>query len=122
MSGKIGKVWGATQCLESTPLFELHKLTIKPKHKCSLHVHRRKWNCFYVIKGRLFIDVVKSDYALTDTTELGPGEYTTVRPGEHHQFRTGHEGCEALEAYYPDVLSDDIDRKGVGGKVSRSSE
>lgn len=112
-----GKVWGVTELLLQSPHVEVHRLTIKPKHRCSLHVHRTKWNAFLVLSGRLFIDVVKQDYPLTDVTELGPGDLMTVKPGEHHQFRTGAEPCKAIEFYYPDQLSEDIERKDHGGPV-----
>ena len=36
----VEKVWGTTQCLLATPMFELHRLTIKPFHRCSLHIHQ----------------------------------------------------------------------------------
>lgn len=122
ISGKIGKAWGSTQCIYATPLIEIHRLHIKPGMECSLHVHDRKWNAFIVEKGELFIDVTKNDYPLTDPTRLGPGEITTVRPSEHHQFRTGKKSCVALEIYHTDVLSDDIRRKGHGGKTTKSSK
>jgi mannose-6-phosphate isomerase-like protein (cupin superfamily) len=112
-----GKVWGTTEAVLETPLIEIHRLAIKPNHQCSLHVHRRKWNAFMVTAGELFIDVAKNDYDLVDTTMLGPGDVTTVRPGEHHRFRTGEVPCEAFEIYYPDTLGDDIDRKGCGGPI-----
>lgn len=112
-----GKAWGTTEELLSTSMLSMHRLTIRPKHQCSLHVHRFKWNGFFVIKGRLSIDVVKTDYALTDTTDLGPGGITTVKPGEHHRFRTGDEPCEAIEFYFTEPLSEDIDRKDTGGPV-----
>lgn len=115
-----GKAWGSTECVLATPLIEIHRITIKSKHECSLHVHRKKSNAFLVTKGRLFIDVVKNDYPLTDTTELRPGDMTTVRPGEHHKFRTGTQSCEAFEIYYPDVLSEDIERKGHGGPIGKA--
>lgn len=73
-----------------------------------------------VLKGRLFIDVAKNDYKLTDVTELQPGEWMTVRPGEYHKFRTGVIGCVAFEIYYPEPLSEDIQRKGHGGPSARS--
>lgn len=118
---KVGKVWGVTEVVIATPLFELHKLTIKPQHQCSLHVHRHKWNAFVVVSGRLFIDVAKNNYPLIDVTELAPGQTTAVKPGEHHRFRTGDEPCEAYEMYYPETLSDDIERKDHGGKVTDPS-
>lgn len=120
MKGKVGKVWGATECVVSNPSLHMELLTIKPWHECSLHVHRHKRNAFQVIKGRLFIDVVKNDYPLTDTTELGPGEATEVKAGEHHKFRTGPQGCVCWEIYYPEPMSDDIERKGHGGEVERN--
>jgi mannose-6-phosphate isomerase-like protein (cupin superfamily) len=113
----MGKVWGSTEELLSTPMLSLHRLKIFHNHHCSLHVHRFKWNGFYVIRGKLFIEVIKNDYALTDVTELAPGDITTVKPGEHHRFRTGDENCEALEFYYTEPLSEDIIRKDKGGPV-----
>lgn len=113
-----GKVWGTTECLLASPLIEVHRLSIKPMHQCSLHVHRAKWNAFYVMSGRLFVERVKDDYPrLTDVTELRPGAITTVPPGEHHRFRTGEQPCEALEIYYPEILGEDIERRGQGGPV-----
>jgi mannose-6-phosphate isomerase-like protein (cupin superfamily) len=112
-----GKVWGTTEDMISDPLFECHRLVIKPMFRCSLHVHRTKWNAFIVTKGRLFIEVVKNDYPLVDVTELGPGQVMKVRPGEHHSFRTDEEGCEGFEVYWPNHLSEDIDRKDHGGPV-----
>lgn len=100
----------------ATPVFEKHKLIIKPKHRCSLHRHRTKWNSFTVISGRLFIDVAQEGKAV-DTTDLGPGDSTTVGPGIFHRFRTGDEPCVATEEYYPDTLSEDIDRMDQGGPV-----
>lgn len=117
----IGKVWGETECVLSTPLIEIHKLIIKPWHQCSLHVHRRKSNAFLVIAGVLYIDVVKNDYPLTDTTVLGAGDVTTVKPGEHHRFRTGEWQCEAFEIYYPETLSEDIERRGEGGSIEETT-
>ena len=111
---KIGKVWGVTEPVIATPLFEAHRLTIKPNSECSLHVHGQKWNAFLVLKGRLYIDVAKNDYELTDVTTLFPGDMTTVKPGEYHRFRTGNAGVEAYEFYYLNPLFEDIVRKNHG--------
>jgi mannose-6-phosphate isomerase-like protein (cupin superfamily) len=106
----------------STPFAEVHRLTILPNVQCSMHMHQHKWNSFHVISGRLIIEVEKSDYPLTDKTELGPGESTTVKPGEYHRFRTGDEPCEAIECYYPAALSEDIKRRDCGGEVGESPD
>ena len=113
-----GKIWGTTEVLEKTPIVEVHRLNILPNMQCSMHKHLHKRNAFHVSSGKLYIDVVKNDYALTDTTTLGPGDYTVVMPNEFHRFRTGPEGAIGIEIYYPEPLSEDIIRADVGGKVT----
>jgi mannose-6-phosphate isomerase-like protein (cupin superfamily) len=120
MTKPIEKIWGATEPLIVTPLFEMHRLTIKPGFRCSLHVHRFKWNAFFVIFGELFIDIVSTDMGGAVTVEhLKGGGITTVGPGVHHQFRTDEDGpiTSALEMYYTEPLSEDIVRRNVGGPV-----
>ena len=114
----LEKIWGTTEPLVQTPMFEMHRLTIKPGFRCSLHVHKYKWNAFFVIFGDLFIDLVTGDLGAPVVVErLGPGGFTTVAPGVHHQFRTEADGpvTSALEMYYIEPLSEDIVRRNVGG-------
>ncbi len=117
----IGKRWGTTECLLDTPVLAIHRLHIKPGYKCSEHCHQQKWNGFWVRIGVLFIHVVKNDYDLTDVTRLEPGEFTSVKPGEFHWFETGIDRVEAIELYYPEVLSEDIVRRSCGGPVDGAS-
>jgi len=112
-----GKVWGTTEQILSTPIIDVHSLKIKKKTACSWHMHERKWNGFVVISGKLRIEVRKNDYDLVDVTEIGPGELTSVPPGEYHRF-VAEGDCEAIEFYYPDVLGHDIIRDGVGGALN----
>lgn len=114
---KQGKVWGQTEELLRTPLIEVHRIHINPHMQCSMHKHNQKWNMFYVIDGELAIDVEKNDYDLVDTTTLGAGEWTSVRPGEYHRFRSLTVPVVALEIYYLEPLFTDIVRKDVGGGV-----
>ena len=120
MSKPLEKIWGTTEPLIVTPLFEMHRLVIKPGFRCSLHVHRFKWNAFFVIFGELFIDLVAADVGAPVVVEhLSVGGFTTVAPGLHHQFRTNDDGplTSALECYYTEPLSEDIVRRNVGGPV-----
>lgn len=114
---KAGKIWGETRLIVSNPFCELHHIKIAPNSHCSLHLHRYKANGFLVLSGRLFIEAVKTGYALTDVTELGPGEHTTIPPNERHRFVTKDEPCEAVEFYFPQANGDDIVRDDVGGKT-----
>ena len=113
-----GKIWGKTEVLLKTPMVEIHRLTINPNSRCSLHAHQFKWNAFYVSTGKLTIETHKNDYALTDNTDLHPGDLMTVKPTEYHRFVTGPEGMTGIEIYYPEPLSEDIIRKDVGGKAN----
>lgn len=103
------KIWGTTAALVRSPLFEMHKLTIKPFHRCSKHIHEFKHNAFYVIEGTLHLDMAGR------TRTLKAGEHYTIKPKIAHQFRTGAEPCVALEMYYTEALSDDIVRYNTGG-------
>jgi len=111
----IEKIWGTTEPLVVTPLYEMHRLIIKSEHRCSLHVHRFKWNAFYVIGGVLLLDLLVSELSPVVVEKLGEGGFTTIAPGVHHQFRTEAAPALALEMYYTEPLSEDIIRRNVGG-------
>lgn len=113
----IKKIWGTTEALVATPMFELHRLRIASGVRCSFHVHRFKHNAFYILSGELFIDAAANDFQEPTHTCLKPGDVATLPPGVHHQFRTGRKACVALEMYYTEPLTDDIIRLNVGEKL-----
>ncbi len=116
---KSGKIWGTTENLLTTPFIEVHRIYIKPNSFCSLHKHEFKFNYFYVLKGKLFIEVHKNDYKLVDVTELNEGQYSTIPPNEYHKFFTGNQAVEAFEVYYLNpISSNDIKRENVGGNIT----
>ena len=110
---KSGKVWGETCAIMQNPLVEFHRITVNAGSRCSTHKHAHKWNGFYVESGILEIHVRKSDYDLTDVTILKAGDFCQVKPGEYHWFVCA-ESCVAFEIYWPEALSDDIQRLDVG--------
>ena len=112
-----GKVWGQTEPLLVTPLIEVHRINTFGGYKCSEHLHRYKWNAFYCISGKMTIHVRKNDYDLIDVTELEPGDFTSVKPGEYHWFECV-EDAEVLEIYYAEPITEDIVRKNTGGSIS----
>jgi mannose-6-phosphate isomerase-like protein (cupin superfamily) len=111
---KAGKIWGETRLLEANGVLEFHRIDIKAGGTCSKHLHRHKWNGFFVETGRLEIRVWKNNYDLVDVTVLGPGEWTKVQPGEYHQF-FAHENTVAFELYWAEFDHEDIKRETVGG-------
>lgn len=110
---KAGKVWGVTELIESNNSFEFHRIDIRNGGICSKHLHKHKWNGFYVVKGKLLIRVWKNDYELVDETILFPGQYTAVAPGEFHQFEALDETI-AFELYWAEFDHNDIQRENVG--------
>src|SRR4051812_45193987 len=106
------KIWGNTEPLILTPLYEMHRLTIKPFHVCSIHTHQCKHNAFYVLEGTLFVDSwIDNSNGKADAIRLEVGASYTVAPGVRHRFRTGPKDCLALEMYYTEPLSEDIKRQ-----------
>lgn len=119
---KTGKVWGWTGAAMVSPGLEIHRLSVKPNAWCSRHRHQHKCNAFLVVSGVLHVTIEK-DYGLSDETELRAGEMTVVEPGLFHKFRTGPEGAELFEIYYPaPLVSEDIERTGTGGSAEHDSE
>lgn len=108
-----GKIWGSTSLIESNGLFEFHKINTKKDGVCSKHLHKYKWNGFYVHSGKLLIRVWQNDYDLVDETILSDGEYSKVAPGLYHQFEC-LEDCIAFELYWSELNHNDIERESVG--------
>lgn len=110
-----GKVWGCTELLEANGVLEFHRITIKAGGVCSRHLHRHKWNGFFVESGQLLIRIWKKDYDLVDETVLTAGQYTRVSPGEYHQFQALQDTV-AFELYWAEFDHQDIERSSVGYK------
>jgi len=109
-----GKIWGETRQILQHPMCEIHMLGTLAGAKCSCHCHKNKYNLFLVVGGEVTVTVIKNDYALEDTTVLGPGDYTIVPPGEYHWFESVVDST-LLEVYYPEAIDPkDIDRRTVG--------
>ncbi len=113
---KSGKIWGETCAILQNPLVEFHRISVNAGYRCSVHKHSHKWNGFFVESGILKIHMRKNDYDLTDVTKLESGNFCAVKPGEYHWFEC-EEDCVAFEIYWPELLSEDIQRQDVGGQA-----
>lgn len=114
---KSGKVWGITNMIVDNTFVRICDLEILPNKRCSLHLHERHFNGFYVFDGQLTIEVHKAAYDLVDVTTLEPGQSMVVAPGEKHRFLTNYKGCTGIEYYWPDTSQEDIVRDDVGGSA-----
>ena len=112
---KAGKVWGTTELIEANGALEFHKIEMIKGGVCSKHLHRYKWNGFFVDSGSMLIRVWQRDHDLIDETILKAGDYTKVKPGLYHQFECLTSGV-AFELYWAEFNHDDIERRTVGTK------
>ena len=110
---KAGKVWGTTELVEANGALEFHRIEMKAGGVCSKHLHRYKWNGFYVESGKMLIRTWQRDYDLVDETILEAGDYHKVKPGVYTQFECLKSGV-AFELYWAEFNHNDIVRETVG--------
>ena len=48
MGSKAGKIWGNTELIHANGVLEFHRINYKKGYKCSEHLHKHKWNGFFV--------------------------------------------------------------------------
>jgi len=103
--------WGEKTNIFQNDLCEVSILDLIPKQRCSWHLHKSKYNLFYVLEGELFI---KTDKGIS---ELKKGEYFTTHPGEPHEFQTAIASAKIIEIMYVQYDSQDIEREKLGGAI-----
>lgn len=111
------KIWGYTQEIFNNSLFELHRLEFKKGYYCSEHLHRFKFNAFFVENGKLKLRIWDNQ---EDSSHkeiiLKAGDFYKVKPGHFHQFE-GLQSGVAFEIYWSEYSSDDIERRNKGSRV-----
>lgn len=110
---KQGKIWGDTGCIYCNDTVSVHAITIKKGGYCSIHKHLFKGNSFYVVSGRLAIEIYNAS-GVVDRTVLTAGGITTVDPQVKHRF-IALDDTEAIEIYDVKFHGDDIIRDDEGG-------
>jgi len=117
-----GKVWGNTRTIFNKNNTMINYLVLNKGHSwCSKHYHAHRYNMFYLISGKVNIQVWKNDYDLIDETLLMPEQGTFVQIGEKHRFEV-LEDSVMLEIYWVELDPRDIIREDVGGieKINES--
>jgi len=111
---KKSKIWGLTEELFCKNNVEIHRIEIKKGGYCSRHLHKSKFNMFFVESGVLEIRAKENDSNIVNSTVLSAGDMTTVEPEKTHMFLAKEETI-AFEIYWVDLVKDDIVRENVGG-------
>jgi mannose-6-phosphate isomerase-like protein (cupin superfamily) len=109
------KLWGMNYIMHIDNVFQACHITIKKGGFCSNHRHTHKWNQFYIISGKLAVELFKEgDKAPYSILYLGPNDSIKVMPGVNHKFHA-MEDTEAIEIYSVNVSEEDILREDTGG-------
>lgn len=109
------KLWGMNYIMHIDNIFQACHITIKKGGFCSNHRHTHKWNQFYIISGKLAVELFKEgDKTPYSILYLGPNDSIKVMPGVNHKFHA-MEDTEAIEIYSVNVSEEDILREDTGG-------
>lgn len=84
---KVSKLWGTEYWL--TNVIDIGYcakfLEVLPGFKCSLHCHKAKTETFFVLTGRVRLEMIGLDGQKSEFV-LEEGEHVMVYPNEYHRF------------------------------------
>lgn len=83
------KVWGAEYWIVNRDYCG-KKLALKKGYRCSMHYHKRKDETFYVIKGKVLMELGMKKWV------LNVGDAVHIPTGAKHRF-TGLEDSDIIE-------------------------
>ncbi len=86
---KVPKVWGEEHWIVNREYCG-KKMVLRRGFRCSMHLHRNKDEVFYVIRGRILLEMGDGERV------MGPGDHHHIPPGVEHRF-WGLEDAEIIE-------------------------
>jgi quercetin dioxygenase-like cupin family protein len=110
------KPWGYELIWAQTDRYAGKILYIETGCRLSLHFHRRKEETFYLLSGRLHLELEAADGQMEHHV-LSEGQVIHIPPGLKHRMRA-LETCQILEVSTADLedvvrLQDDFGRAGT---------
>jgi quercetin dioxygenase-like cupin family protein len=102
---KTHKVWGYEQTIVNGAYCG-KRMFLREGFRCSIHHHRLKDETFYVVSGRMLLEV-GMDPEILEKIVLETGDRFTLEPGMWHRF-TGIEDTTFFEFSTKDRASDSI--------------
>jgi quercetin dioxygenase-like cupin family protein len=85
----VKKNWGSEEWIVNRDYCG-KKLTLNKGFRCSMHYHKNKDETFYILKGKVLLELENKKYILK------PGDSMLVQPNQKHRF-TGLEDSEIME-------------------------
>ena len=103
---KVDKPWGYEIRWALNEKYIGKILRIEPGQKLSRQYHQQKDETFYVLEGKLVLEIGK-DKDLVRVI-MHPGTSRRIMPGTIHRFAAPSEGCTLIEVSTPEI--DDVVR------------
>ena len=110
MSEFHGKTWGLEHWIVNNDLYCGKILHLKNGYRCSMHYHKMKHETFYVLKGRVLMEVNDAAWVAEE------GHTMPIKQRDSHRF-TGLEDSEILEVSTRHY-EDDSYRSTISEKIS----
>ena len=82
----VKKGWGRERWLFNTDRLCVKELIVYPGKSCSMHFHKEKQEVFYIIKGRINIEMIDTATALRMTYMLIEGDSLIINPLTPHRI------------------------------------
>ena len=105
---EVKKVWGKEIWIENRDYCG-KRLIVNKGFRCSMHFHKNKHETFYLISGRILMEMGDKKYIMR------PGHSIFIKPNTKHRF-TGLEDSEIMEFSTHHEDSDSY-RDNVSGKI-----
>ena len=86
----VNKTWGREIWMVNNELYCGKILELYKNKRCSYHYHRKKDETFYLLNGKILLEING------DTSILIPGDSVRINPGTRHRY-TGLEDSEIIE-------------------------
>ena len=100
-SKSVPKLWGSETWIVNNSKYCGKILTLTHGYQCSLHYHPIKEETFYVLRGKVILEV-REDGRTSEIVVLHPGECYHLLPNTPHRFRAmEYDGAEILEVSTP---------------------
>ena len=108
---EIKKEWGKEQWIVNRAYCG-KKLILNKGYRCSMHYHKNKDETFYVLKGKVLMEIGNKKYI------MHPDHSILIEPNTKHRF-TGLEDSEIMEFSTHHEDSDSY-REELSGKIDLS--
>ncbi|MFH1831684.1 MAG: hypothetical protein ABH827_02665 [bacterium] len=109
----VQKEWGHEEWIVNNAKYCGKKMFLNKSYHCSMHCHKIKEETFYVISGKVLLELEQED--IKTKRILMPGDIQHIVPGLLHRF-IGLEDSEIIE-FSTFHMDEDSYRTSISGKI-----